>query len=283
MENKYVVILSVCLVIISLLIGAVVLTGSSPTEEEIDEYLKIQVSNAVNQVTLAYQDEIVRLNGLLVTVEETPVDAENVEAEIEFTGYSFEDTFLITPLNKWLSDRDTKLYDTEVEFNDKDYDVEETFYVNGSLSINGDDYEENVYLTFEKGDLIYAIVLEDTLNLSAITFEEKLTLSVLGETYEISEWDGKNIVLSKGTENLLEEEESITINEKVITLDFVLKEKVYVTVDGESLKLDEIGDMGKVNGIEIKLVDIMYTEREDKTSKAVLQIGNEVEVELLAM
>lgn len=280
MKNKYVILLATVLIVASLIFGAVFFPSEAKVDEEkLNEFINLQITEAVTQATLVYQTEIDRLNGLLLEV--TPIEPEESEVEKSLAGYNFEDVFLTELLDKLLSDRDfSNLYDSEVEFDGEDYDVEELFLVNGKLAINGDDFEENAYLTFEEGSLVYTIDLDTTLNLSEVTDDETLIINFLGNDIEISEWVGEDVTFTQGEEYLFAEEESQTIDGKLILLELVLDDKVYVNVDGASEKLEGEGDITKINGIEIELVDIMYTERQDKTSKATLRIGDEVKNEV---
>jgi len=85
------------------------------------------------------------------------------------------------------------------------------------------------------------------------------------------------ITFTRGTEHFLSEGDSITVDEKVIVLDMVLEDAVYVLVDGIGEKIEE-SDTETVNGVDIKVNEVLYTTKENQASKATLTIGEEVEI-----
>ena len=198
-------------------------------------------------------------------------------------GYLIDNLFLegLLPVDAF-SDREIgTLFDGEVSFDGDDYDAEETFTLKGiTLLANGHDFEGNVYATVPKGAIEYKFDFDSDLDTSLIKEDETLTFNLLGEEVEVSEWIGNKITFSKGIEYFLDEGQSITFEEKTIVLDMVLDEAVYVTVDGVGGKIYE--DKTKtINGIEIKVKEALYTEKESKVSKATLIIGEEVEVTVI--
>ena len=73
----------------------------------------------------------------------------------------------------------------------------------------------------------------------------------------------------------MEEGETLEVDGKNVVLDLVLDEAVYIGVDGVFEKIRE-DDTKRVNGLEIKLISAL--SRDNKVSKAELEIGDEVEV-----
>jgi hypothetical protein len=227
----------------------------------------------INKATENLQNEKNALVNELVNLNQTPIEEETVSGKISFVGYEFEDVFLKSSLSKILSDREfSKLFDGEVEFDEENYDVEELFEVDGELSINGEDFEENAYLTFDDGDLIYKIVLDSALNLSEINEDETLTFDFLGESIEISEWDGDEITFTEGKKVYISAGET----KEGVTLIAVLEDEVYVKVGDETTKIGE-GSVKDVGGIEIKVEDIVYQGWEGGLQSAELIISEDVE------
>lgn len=255
--------------LIACIIGVVVMTGG---DDETEAPQEPEVTVPAEEVT----------NPELVPEDNLTVD-EEVEEVIELepkVAYSLEDIYLNEQIDTLLSDRDLNLYDTEVEFDEKDYDVEEVFYVNGSAAINGEDFEENAYLTFDEEDLFYRIDIDPILNLSEINSDETLELYFLGNPIVISEWVNDEITFTKGAEYSIYETESVTVEGKKVVLDYVLDGDEVCVLVGEESECIEEDESKKVDGLEIKVVDVMYTERTDRRSKAILRIGDEVEVEV---
>jgi len=249
---------------------------------QVNQQVGQQISQEVQDATLSYQTEITRLKDL---INQTANESESVVItdikESSLDGYNFENVLLAEPFSKVFSDRELNLYDTEVEFDDDDCDIEELFYVSGTPLINQEDFEENVYLGFEKESLFYHIEIDPSLDTSAIDDGENLKFNFLGSPITISEWNIDNeITLSKGSELTLDEGASVIVEGKEVTLSMVLDiDHIYVIVDGQGEKIKE-ENVEKVNGLEIRVAEVLYSEKSGYTSKAVLQIGDEVEVEI---
>jgi len=291
MENEYGwVIIGIILLIIGSCAGYLMFHSDGMSEADLNETIASQVNQQVGQqisqevqdATLSYQTEITRLKDL---INQTANESESVVItdikESSPDGYNFENVLLAEPFSKVFSDRELNLYDTEVEFDDDDYDIEELFYVSGTPLINQEDFEENVYLGFEKESLFYHIEIDPSLDTSAIDDGENLKFNFLGSPITISEWNIDNeITLSKGSELTLDEGASVIVEGKEVTLSMVLdSDHIYVIVDGQGEKIKE-ENVEKVNGLEIRVAEVLYSEKSGYTSKAVLQIGDEVEVEI---
>jgi len=180
-----------------------------------------------------------------------------------------------------ISDRDLeKLYDTEVEFDGEDYDVEETLEVDGiEIAINNNDYAENVYMVAPKESIMYAVNFAGELKLDDISNEDTLEFKFLGETVEIVEWDGDEITFFKGSEHTVREGESIALSTgKIIEISMISKDYLLakVTCDGssEQKKIVE-GDTREVCDVEIYAKEVL--DDDDGTDIATIVIGEEVE------
>lgn len=202
-------------------------------------------------------------------------------------GYLIEEVFLGMPIieatEEIFSDREVStLFDGEISFDGDDYDAEETLTLKNTIKLlaNERDFEGNVYMTIPKGAIEFELVFDTDLNTSLIDDDETLTFNLFGEEVEVSDWDGDKITFSKGIEYFLDEGESITFGEKTIVLDMVLDEAVYVTVNGIGGKIYE-DDTKTISGVEIKVKEVLYTEKESRVSKASLIIGEEVEATIV--
>ena len=280
MENKYVALLAIAIILVAIAVVAII-PSDSMTDDELNQLVSGKVSDLVAQQSLEYQDVINGLNAQITELEaEKIVEDEVISEELKISsGYELEDVNLAEGFSENLTDREvSKLYDSEVDFDDEDYDVEEIFEVNGEVLINGDDFGENAYLTFEEGDLVYRLAIDSELNLTKIDEDEVLTLSFLGSDLEISDWDvvKNEITFTKGEEQILKEGDSIIVNGKEVILSMVLDDSIYVTVDGIGEKI-EVEDTEKVNGVEIKVSDVLYSGKSSSISLAILQIGDKVE------
>lgn len=207
---------------------------------------------------------------------------EEIEAEAKITGGYLLDGLYLENSEKFpktLSDRELNLFDGEVDFDGDDYDAEEFLVLNGiELKANGNDFDGIPYLTFEEGSINYKFNFESTLDISKIgEDDETLKFDLLGENVEISKWDGNEIKFTKGKEYTLEEGETITVDDEEVTLLYIIDDKVYVTVGEDSKNIRE-GDVKSVGNLEIKAREVLdFGSRTDKTNRAVLVIGEEVE------
>ncbi len=201
------------------------------------------------------------------------------EEKLIVSGYVMDGFFLENPLYETLSDRELNLFDGEVEFDGKDYDAEEVFYLEGlELLANTNDFEGVPYLTIQEKVISYEFNFEPSLNVSKIGEDaETLTFNLLGKEVEVSKWDNDEMTFTQGEEYFITEGKDITVNGKVITLLYVLEDSVYVDVDGLSSKISE-GKTKFINGIEIKASEVLYTSSSTRESKATLIIGEKVKV-----
>jgi len=314
-KTSYFWILAIAIAVVSLLVGVFVFGGSSEiNDEELNSLVNVKAQDLVNQLKLeagdvikTLQDEKAdlqsQLDNLKTNMENMGVNVTTCdptqpsgpdnpcptlppqtppvtppETQDPVSGYVLDDVFLDEDFDDVLSDREVSLYDDEVTFDEDEYDVEELFSVEGLVAINEEDFKENAYLTFEEDDLFYKVILDTSLDLEDIDEDETLKLFFLGSEIEISEWDtsSNEITFTKGTEYNLDDGETISVDGNSIVLSMVLEDSVYVLVNGEGEKIYE-GDTEKVNGVEIKVKEVLYSPKSSQTSMAVLQIGSEVE------
>ncbi len=239
------------------------------------------IDNAVKQAVDQKNTEIATLQNIITNFEDdVGPSGDNGDGEVkEFTGYVIDGLYLNSLLEDIYSDREVEtLFDGEVDFDGKDYDAEETLILNDiKLLANGNDFEGDVYMTVLEGAVEYKFEFENDLNTSLINEDETLEFSFLGKEVEISDWSNDEITFTRGTEYPLDKDESVTYNEKVITLKYVVEKDAYVDVDGISEKI-HLGDSEEVNGINIKVDDITYQSWVGGLQLATLIVsGSEIE------
>ena len=251
-----------------------------------DEEVQAIVDNAVASTIEGKDIEIAELKSTLSNLENVTGTTVGEGGEIIVTekatvGYLIDELFLEYLLFDELSDREISLFDGEVDFDGSDYDAEESLILNGlELRANDNDFEGDVYLTIPRDSISYQFVIETSLDTSKIGVDdETLTFDFLGNEVEISEWDLDTVTFTQGTEHFMTEGESVTFNDKEIVLEYVLKNAVYVTVDGIGKKIDE-GKTGRINIVEIKVDEVLYTGDSTRENKAVIVLGDEVEFEV---
>ena len=261
-------------VIVGLLCGVI---GYVIAPETIDGLSKAEIdakiSDAVEQAVSVKDTEIERLKGLLEKTENETTE----EEEILPFGYLIDGLFLGDSIDEDIfSDRDVStLFDGDVSFDGDDYDAEETLALkNITLFANEHDFEGRVYMTVLEGAIEYKLTFESDLNTSLIEEDETLVFNFLGERYEVSEWSGNYITLTKGIEHKLDVGASLTIGNKTLTLDAVSDDRAWILVDGEGKSIDE-GKTKVINGLEIK-VDNVFNSGTAKF--AFLIVGEDIEV-----
>lgn len=268
-------------VILALLVGGI--AGYYIAPEEVtgltDAEINAKISNAVEQAGKIKNTEIDRLRELIDVQENATIVDEPIEGDFLPTGYVIDGLYLsdLFVLDTF-SDREiTQLFDGKVDFDGKDYDAEETLtVVNISLEANENDFDGNVYMTVPKGAVEYKFTFENDLGTSLIDDEDTLEFSFLGDEYEVTEWDTDTITLTKGIEYQMKPTESIVVDNKTVTLEYVTEDAVWVDVDGVGKSIDE-DKTRTVNGLKIKVTSVFESAT---YSAATLIIGEEIEVEI---
>ena len=232
------------------------------------------IDQAISGLTAEKEAEIARLNLL---IEDAKIAEEEVEEETAKEGYDLDELEIGAEFDFTLTDRQISLFDGEVEWGRDDYDAEEVIYLNGNIAVNEEDFEGDAYLQFEEEDIVYEMQFDSELNTSDIDEDDTLEFNFLGESVEISDWDTDTITFTKGTEYAMREGDTITVDEKEITLTIVSDDRVMVTVDGTSKVVDE-DETETVGGIDIKAEEVIYTEK--SAGYATLVIGDEVSYEI---
>ena len=273
-------VISVVMAIIIVAGAMIMMSGDARYSEEELNNLKLQAASDAAAIVEAEKDlEIANLKIAEVTPV-TPID-EIVEVIKDLKGYILDGLFFGEAFSETtLSDREiVSLFDGEVEFDNDDYDAEETLTLSDLvLDANNDDMEGIDYLTLVEGSVSYLYSFED-LNVSEIgEDDEELTFNFLGKEVSVSEWEGEDIVFSQGAEYLVNEGESITVDDSVVKLELVMDSSVYVIVNGVGGKVSE-GKTKTINGIDIKAKEVLYSAKDSRVGMAELIIGSEIEVD----
>jgi len=275
-NNNYKWFIGVVLVLIlSFAIGAFVVSNNVPEDYRNPEQINLMISNAISDAILSKDTEIASLKGQIEALKKQPVIPIDPIVPIDpvESGYLIDEIELNTSIDKELSDRELNLFDGKIDFNGDDYDAEEVFTLDSlEITINEEDFKENAYLSVPEGSISYKMIIESGLNRSEINDEDSLVFDLLGEEVEITKWDGEEITILKGAEYFVEEDEVV----EGVTILMILEDSIYVSVDGIQKEIDE-GKTKKVGSIEIKVKEVLYTNREDKKSKATILVGEDIE------
>ena len=231
-------------------------------------------------------DELTASKGVLETIQ-TELDSlketKNTEMDVR-PGHSEDELVFGDQVVFDVSDRQVStLLDTEIDFDDEDYDVEETLAFDVVVGINGEEYNEDVYVELKKEGIVYTFLFDADLEIDDITIDEPLEFVLLGETVELSEWDKDEITFTKGNTFLAKEKEVLIVEDKTVELVIVNDDYVYVLVtdlndNTDSQKIYE-GITEDVLGLDIYVESVLDNEADEGTfDLAVLKIGSEVEV-----
>lgn len=286
MGNKTI---TVILVIIGLILGLIV--GGAFLNRGVDQSdIDAQIAEITKkaELELANKDAIISNQSNKITELETKevvsYNSSNSDNSVTQTeGYLIDELSLGGTFSKTLSDREVKkLLDGEVEFDEKDYDFEEVVVLNNlKVSINDEDFKENAYLSVLENGIEYKVIFENALDTSKIDEEDTLKFTFLGKDIEISEWDNDKITISYGSEVMVSEGESVTVDGKNVNVMGIYNDAVYISVDGEGKSLDE-GDKATINGIEVKVKEVLYSAKDSQVSKVVLVVGDKVSEEIMS-
>ncbi|MFW9872088.1 MAG: hypothetical protein ACFFG0_03225 [Candidatus Thorarchaeota archaeon] len=242
------------------------------------DQLQLKIDSAVADAIVAKDAEIADLNNKLVVQEE-----ETIVEEKESRGYLIDEIIFGMFIDKIFSDREVEtLLDTKVEFDSDKYEMEQTLNLSGlQVLTNEEDFNGVAHMVVPMEGLEYMVVFDSELNTSLINEEETLLFNFLGSPVEISEWNGDTLTFTQGNEILLSEGDTVVVGEHSVFLKIVLDEEVYVEVDGEGKSIDE-GDSAVLNGLDVKVADVLYSGYSGGTALAELVVGEEVEKEVMS-
>ena len=206
-----------------------------------------------------------------------------VEVPVEKTKLGIIDSLKIGEIinNKQISDKDVpKMFDGEVEFDNKEYDAEEILALNG-LKVSNDvnDADGNLYVTVPIDGITYLYLLEDKLDTSAISEDETLKIKLLGNPVEINKWDNDAVTFITGDTYTLELGTETTIDGKVIKITKVGDEQAVISVDGAVKNIEEEKEY-TVGGITFRIDGIYSYNAPVESGIVVIVVGDEVEKEI---
>ena len=178
------------------------------------------------------------------------------------------------------------LIDTEIEWNDTDYDVSELITAGTGLKIlvSSTENEEEMGSTpyLGTGDasntqLMYNYSFEDDISamVSGVSTDDPITLDILGKSFEITNMAEKTFTYKLADEYSLFVGESVTVNGKSVELVNVASgaDTVVVKVDGEQ---ETVGTSSEtVNGLKVEVSETFYSDNlEDRF--AVIRAGEDI-------
>lgn len=241
-----------------------------------------QVNDAVNQaVAKVTSDKDAKISELQTKIDSQvpviPITEPTTIALVSSEGYLIDNILLNSAVSDTFSDREVKtLFDGQYAFGDNDYDAEEVLTLTNVISkANEEDFAGNPYLLLPENSISYKVIFENSLNTSKIDGDNTLIFKLLGQSVEVSSWDGNTITLAKGTEYQIDEGQSVVIDGQTVTILMVLEDGISVKVGDETAKILE-GNMKKVNGLEIYCKSSFYSAKASTTNVAVILAGEDV-------
>jgi len=229
-----------------------------------------------DQVIADYQEELNRYN------EEQ--ELENQEQVALENSYVFDEFYLGENIGDTINDNDwSLLQDDEVRFDGDNYDIHDEIFLRDSLTIvtNALGYDEDFgnqpfLITEDKDAIVYSYVFDDMINYSDISNDEPLEINFLGKDYKLVDVSPTEVEFEYGYETFMNEGDSVHYEEHEIVLEMVSDTKVLISVDGVGELIEE-GDSDVVNGVEIKITEVLSN---DRGGIATLVIGDSVVQEL---
>jgi len=174
------------------------------------------------------------------------------------------------------------LLDEQISWDDgegsDDYDISETITIGTMkvLTTLDDKKLEGVALTNEK-TLEYKLLIEDTMNVSAVGVDDAdtLYLPIMGNEYEIEDMTLTSVTVTTSEQVSMTAGDTKTVAGKTVALVDVFDGSAEVTVDGKSEVINE-GSTKKINGIRIHVESTGYHANTPETSKAILKVGEDI-------
>jgi len=176
------------------------------------------------------------------------------------------------------------LFDGEISFQGTSYDTsEELQFTTGSagprivtsLNSSDDEYTTEVGMELYKRDLIrFLYKFDESINMSLASTTQPLEIEFLGDTFKITAIDSATkFTAYVGDEHYLSVGDSVTVDDKTVTLNDVSSTAAVVDVDGET-EIISTSSSEYVNGIEVS-VDSVFSSDTKEDRSAVLIIGAE--------
>lgn len=183
-----------------------------------------------------------------------------------------------------LDDSDlTQLSDSELSFDNEDYDYSERVFANTDLVIatNGLGYDEDFgaeprLVTLDENAISYELVFDEPVDVTNVDYDEPLVIRLLGEEYRIVSIDSNEIEFDAGERVGLNAGETVEIDGRNVTVHAVSEnDRVHVSVDGHS-EIVDLGSNEQVNGLRVR---VLTTFSSSSAEFAELLVGDYTEQE----
>ena len=204
------------------------------------------LSGGGNQIDI----ELAGVEDIPDNTPDTSVSSNDEETTASVDAYYYQDISLVIGNTKL-----AKLLDTEIEFDDEDYDVKEEVSIKGVVqtSLSDEDFGLNPYLVIGRGDIKYSYIFDDAIPLGDITEDEPLKITLFGENVEIIKASSTEITLLRGEVLTdMKEGETKEVNGMTLTVTTIGEGYIRVNYNGESATVDE-EDTVEVGGLEVYL------------------------------
>ena len=252
------------------------------------EILLEDTANSAEQLILEKDQEIEYIRSQLdvMILADAKDEAEKLSKELEISTSYFIDEVALNEnfADNFDNDDYEKLLEYEIEYDDEDYDVEESIILSSGIKpqINVEDFGSEVLLSFDKDSVEYKVTFDEAIDFVS---DEDLEFKFLGEDVVISEFDGDNTVtFSTGVDLFLQEGTTQTYGDYLITLETVSTngEKILVKVTKDGVSMSDTIREDKtetINGLDIEVVNAF--SKDDGLDFAELKVSsNDVEFEI---
>lgn len=217
---------------------------------------------------------------ILADVQEVAAEVaatEEAEVEVADSSYKLDDLELGASVTEELGEKELSLIDSKIDWDGDDYDVNEVVRLTAvEVAINKDEFKKNSYLVLPEESVSYSLLLDDQLDTSLITEDEPLELVFLGKEISITNWNGDEVTINEAITINLKEGEHYDYHGMDVSIYAIGEDYAYVMVGDKGAKVDE-NDLEEVNGIEIKVTDVLYQGYADGLKAVELDLGYEVE------
>ncbi|KKM32387.1 hypothetical protein LCGC14_1565780, partial [marine sediment metagenome] len=143
-------------------------------------------------------------------------------------------------------------------------------------SIDDSDFADHPYTTIAEGGVVYKFVFKDTVDLTEISEDDPLELSLLGREVKIIEASASEITLRSGQELSLLEGEKDTVEGKVVKAEVIGENSVSISVAGVSKTISEDEEL-EINGLKVRVENILYKGYEGSNNLVDLLVGIEID------
>jgi len=190
------------------------------------------------------------------------IEQEEIETAAGPNGVVFDEIELNTETTKTIDGYDTdKLYDGKISFDGDTYYVRETIEatIKPTTSLLNNEFKETVYLTNENNAVKYTYLFETPLKQADVCDDKNddcnknpFTIEFLGKKMDIVEISESEIKTKEGDLKYIKLGESVTYEDKTVTLTTLGTDFVYIDVNDETGYIKE-GHTRTINGLDVYL------------------------------